>query len=237
MEKAGQIRREKLESSGNSGQKVVENLSIYGEGDQIIFAKAYYPEQKQLEDVIIHKRNSDQVVTRKVNVGLARWQDSGFWLGTDVIVFDAGPRGDFTVEPEIYKSRKLGIKETPEDLINTQWDPKMMSYHQLKRYISVISVGRSASFRRLLVDLNYKLAFPFTAMVTVLVGIPFSIATGRVNALMGMARGISIAVLYIPIMAVSLALGKSGTFPPVVSAWLGIILFSFLGIHFINKRS
>jgi len=237
MEKAGRIRQEELESDPGKSDRVVENLSIYAEGDQIIFAKEYYPDLEQLEDVIIHKRNAEQVVTSKINARSAKWRDDGFWLGTDVMVFNMDPDGDFSWEPEVYKNKKLPIRETPKDLMNTQWDPKLMSYLQLKRYISVISAGSSTSFRRLVVDLNYKLSFPFTAMVTVLVGIPFSIATGRVNALLGMAKGISIAMLYIPVMAVSLALGKSGALPPVMSAWLGIVLFSFVGIYFVNKRS
>ena len=105
------------------------------------------------------------------------------------------------------------------------------------RYINILAASSPASVRRLAVDLNYKLAFPFTAMVTVMVGIPFSIATGRVNALLGMARGISIAMLYLPVMAVCLALGKSGVLPPVLSVWLGSILFAGLGAYFVNKRS
>ena len=237
MEKAGQIRQEKFEGNSSDKKQVVENLTIYGEGKQMIFVREYYPKIKKMEDVIMHKRDNNQEITTKINAKSAKWRDDGFWIGTDVIVFNIDHDGDVVWDPEVYKNKKLPIRETPEDLLNTQWDPKMMGYAQLKRYINILAASSPASVRRLAVDLNYKLAFPFTAMVTVMVGIPFSIATGRVNALLGMARGISIAMLYLPVMAVCLALGKSGILPPVLSVWLGIILFAFLGAHFVNKRS
>jgi len=238
MGKAGQIRQEKLERSGEEGKQVVENLTAYGEGNQMIFAREYYPETKKMEDVIIHKLDTDQATTKKINAKSAKWRDDGFWVGTDVIVFNLDSNGDFAWDPEVYKNKKLPIRESPGDFVNTQLDPKMMSYDQLKRYISILAVSSSpTSVRRLAVDLNYKLVFPFTAMITVLVGIPFSIATGRVNALLGMARGIFVAMLYLPVMAVCLAFGKRGILPPVLSVWLSIILFTFLGAYFVNKRS
>jgi lipopolysaccharide export system permease protein len=85
--------------------------------------------------------------------------------------------------------------------------------------------------------LHYKLALPFTALITVLVGVPFSISTGRASALVGMAKGISIAILYLPVMAFCLALGKGGILPPFFSAWITNIVFIFIGIYFINSKS
>ncbi|MCK4852149.1 MAG: LptF/LptG family permease, partial [Candidatus Omnitrophica bacterium] len=163
--------------------------------------------------------------------------EDGFWLGTDVMVFNAGPDNDFTWEPEVYKNKKIPIEESPDDFVNAQWDPRLMSYRQLSKYIRILRFSTPVAVRRLLVELNYKLAFPFTAMVTVLVGIPFSISSGRANVLIGMVRGIAAAMLYLPVTAISVALGKGGVLPPVLAAWLGNILFALWGVHLVNKRS
>ena len=50
-----------------------------------------------------------------------------------------------------------------------------------------------------------------------------------------MAMGIVIALLYIPVMAVGLALGKGGALPPVLGAWFSNILFGGTGIYLLNK--
>jgi len=71
----------------------------------------------------------------------------------------------------------------------------------------------------------------------VLVGIPFSITAGRVNALIGMAKGIIVPMLYLPMMALSLALGKGGVLPPLIAAWLTNVVFIAWGVRLINDRS
>lgn len=241
MEKANRIRREKLEVSkktkGENGAMEVKDIAIYGKGNQLIFAKAFTPSTKVLSDVIVHKQDESHRIIEKVNARIVRWHDDGFWYGEDVMVFRADPEGNFSRDPEMYKVRKIAIAENPREFRETQCDPKFMSYGQLKRYLKMFNAKGTSSIRRLLVDLNYKIAFPFTAIITVLVGVPFSIATGRASALIGMAKGITVAILYLPVMAVSLALGKGGVLPPFLSVWLSYVLFAGIGIHYVNKKS
>jgi lipopolysaccharide export system permease protein len=239
MEKANRIRREDLESADKDKRHMIKNLAIYGKGNQIIFAKSYTPKTKTLKNVIIHKQDKDRVIKKKISARLAKWRsgNGGYWFGKDVIIFNVDPSGNFVGDPEVHNSKKLPIIEIPKDFLINQWDPRLMSYSQLKKHISIFRKTSPMAVRRLLVDLNYKLSFPFAAMAIVMVGIPFSITTGRVNALIGMAKGIAVAMLYLPVMAISLALGKGGMFPPVVAAWLSNVLFVLLGAHLINKKS
>ncbi|MFH1553197.1 MAG: LptF/LptG family permease [Candidatus Omnitrophota bacterium] len=237
MEKANRIRQEELEQGNDETSSDIEDLAIYGKGDQIIFAKSFTPSTKVLKSLIIHRQDENHVITEKISARLVRWEDDGFWTGEDVIIFKVDSNGNFTGDPLIYKKKQIFIKETPEDFTNNQWDPRFMSFRQLRKYLNIFSVGSPSTVRRLLVDLNYKLSFPFTALITVLVGVPFSIETGRASALIGMARGIMIAMLYLPVMAISLALGKGGALPPVVAAWLSNVVFALVGIYFVNKKS
>lgn len=239
MEKANQIRQEKLEVGGGEDRFGVKDIAIYGKGDQIIFAKAFTPKDNVLSNLIIHRQDAvEHDVTEKISARSAKWiPDKKIWMGEDVIVFKVDSKGNFDGDPEVYKERPISIPETPEDFRKHQWDPRFMSYKQLKEYIKIFKMGSKLTIRRLLVDLNYKLAFPFTALITVLIGVPFSIETGRASALMGMARGIAFGILYLPVVAVCLALGKGGYLPPFISAWLAIVLFAFAGSYYVNKKS
>lgn len=236
MQKAGDIRRNELESSEGKKQEQRKDVSLYGKGDQLIYAKSFIPKDNELHNIIIHRQNKDRSIFEKINVRVAKWQD-GEWIGRDVIVFGMDDEGNIMSTPQVYKKKNIAIQETPEDFMNNQWDPKFMSYVQLKEYLRILNMKVTMTTRRLLVDLNYKLAFPFTALITVLVGVPFSIVTGRSNALIGMARGILVAVMYLPVMAVSLALGKRGVLSPFLSAWLSNIIFAGIGIYYINRKS
>ncbi len=236
MEKASMIRQEELESSDGCKNRKKKNISVYGKGGQIIYAKYFNPEKEELSDVVIHRQDKKHNIIEKINARIVRWQNN-LWVGQDVLVFNVKKDGQLSNNPDIYKDKEIRIKETPDDFINSQWDPRFMSYTQLRDYLEIFNVNTSFESRRLLVDLNYKLSFPFTAIITVLIGVPFCIDTGRTNALIGMARGILMAVLYLPVMAVSLALGKAGVLSPVISAWLSNVIFACLGVYYVNKKS
>ncbi len=89
----------------------------------------------------------------------------------------------------------------------------------------------------LLVDLHYKISFSFISLIIILIGAPFALITTRGGVLIGIGTSIAIGLLYYAFIAMSLAFGKAGLLPPIVAAWLGNIVFAWLGIHLINKRA
>ena len=237
IKKANSIRQREFEIDEKKN-KGMTDIAIYGKGEQMIFVKKFDIKKNILHDVIIHKQNKEHVVYKKINATIVKWNDENkHWIGENVVVFSIDSFGNFSIEPVVYKERYIDIQEKPKDFENTQYDPKYMSYKQLKEYLKMFKKESSITIRRLLVDLNYKISFPFAALITVFLSIPFSIETGRASALIGMARGILIGMLYLPVMAVSLALGKSGVLSPFLSAWLSFIVCISIGMFFIYKRS
>ena len=243
LERANSIRRDELEShkEDNAERFGIRDLALYSQGGQMMFAKNFYPDSNTLENVIIQSQDKDNVITEKLSAREIKWikkgKSGGFWEGEDVIIFKLGAMGEFQGDPEVFKKKKIDIIETPSDLRKNQSDPKFMSYRQLRDYIEVLHTGSEETLRRLKVDLNYKLSFPFMALVTVLIGVPFSIETGRANALIGMAKGITAGVAYLPVVAITLALGKGGYVSPELSSWVGIVFFALTGAHLINQKS
>jgi lipopolysaccharide export system permease protein len=236
MQKANIVKHRELESGGDRDRTGHENIALYGKGEQIIFARSFSPETDTLRNVIIHKQGAGHIIKEKISARLVKY-GNGRWMGQDVMTFKVDPGGGFKGDPEVNKRQIIDIREKPEDFIINQWDPRMMSYSRLKQYMRLFRRASPDTIRRFRVDLHYKLAFPFTALIMILICVPFSIETGRANALVGMVRGVSISILYVPVMAVSLALGKGGYMPPVVSAWLTNAVFLALGIYFIYRKS
>ncbi|MDD4012905.1 MAG: LptF/LptG family permease [Candidatus Omnitrophica bacterium] len=235
MEKANSIRHNELETSSSKGGEI-KNIAVYGGGDQMIFAKGYRPGPKVLDNVIIHKHDNDRVITEKISARLVKWSHNE-WVGEDVLTFKLTPDGDFIGDPISEKRAVISIREKPKDFVMNQWDPKYMSFKGLEKYIEAFKGRSPVTAIRLKVDLFNKLTFPFTALVLVLVGIPFSIETGRANALVGMARGMTVAMLYLPVMALSIALGKGGVLSPWVSVSISQIIFVGIGAYYINRKS
>jgi len=111
-----------------------------------------------------------------------------------------------------------------------------MSYRELKRYINNFKGAGSRLVRSLLVDLYYKVSFSLISLIIILIGAPFAIITTRGGVLIGIGMSIGIGLLYYAVIAISLAFGKAGILPPIVSAWLGNIIFAVIGARLLNKR-
>ena len=70
-----------------------------------------------------------------------------------------------------------------------------------------------------------------------MVAAPFALLTMRGGVMIGIGMSIVIGLLYYAIIAISLAFGKAGIFPPIIAAWFGNIVFTALGIYLLNKRA
>ncbi len=237
MRIANKIRYEKLDvgKRGKAGSRIIRNVAMYGHGNRIIFTKKFDIKNNILEDIIIHTHDESQNITSKISAKFMIWENNS-WLGKDVVIYNIDKESQFIGTPEIYDEKKIPIKESPLDFINNQWQPQFMSYMQLKQYLDVFLAGSQLALRRFTVDLNYKLSFPFSCIVMILIAAPFTLVASRGKALLGMAKGILIALTYIPLVAISLALGKGGVLPPIIAAWLANITLGGLGLYLILKH-
>ena len=237
MRMANRIRYEKLDVGKRDKSQSIKiyNVALYGDENRIIFAREFDIQKSILRDVVIHQHDVKNDLILKFSINTIYWTKEKKWRGEGVVVYKMNSKGEFLGKPDIFEETDIALTETPTDFINNQWKPEYMSFAQLKRYINIFATGGRKTYRRFLVDLNYKIAFPFTCIVMILISAPFSLSTRRGGALLGMAKGIVIALLYIPVMAVGLALGKGGVLPAAVGAWLGNILFGGLGVYLLNK--
>ena len=109
-----------------------------------------------------------------------------------------------------------------------------MSYWQLKRYAKrVLFEGYDNT--RYLVDMNFKIAFPFIILIMVLMGTPISLRVEKGGVAFAIFIGIGICFLYLFTLGLTRSLGISGILPPILSAWLINLIFLFLSIYLMMK--
>ncbi len=218
-------------------QKTISDIAIFGKGNRMYYARSYDPVKKQLEELIILKHNQAMVLESKIIAQKARWTNAG-WLAENYIGYKIDPSGQVIGQPQVLSQATLDIDEKPDDfLIKSEFRTEFMNYKQLKEYLDKMVGTNKRVFRRLLVDLHYKLAFPFISLVIILIGVPFILTSQRQKAFAGIGSSIAVVLLFYAVNAISIALGKGGTLPPFVSAWLANVSFALLGISLINKRS
>ncbi len=139
------------------------------------------------------------------------------------------------IRPLNPKGEHLFLEETPDDFGVDQRRPLEMSYRELKRRISLLEESGSSALA-LYPDLEFKIAFPFSVVALIMIGL----AAGASSFLVGregaarftypLAACLIIMALYYAFAGFCLALGYVGTLDPLISAWLPNVVFGVLGI-------
>ncbi len=161
-----------------------------------------------------------------IEVPTARWTPSG-WVVSGATEQSIGP--DAEVQTRQLAPDEVQIPETINDFLEIHREPEELSYRDLRRHITELTrKGIDAS--SYLVDLNLKLAVPFTTLVLACVAVPLA---GRVQRHASMAAtvgtGFAIGFGYWVTLALANSLGQSGVLPPVVAAWTANAIFLLAG--------
>lgn len=176
-----------------------------------------------LRGVTINYLDNDFTLSMRVDAERAEWKN-GHWIFYNLLMthFD----GHNSPVLEWSKQRIIDLPETPNDFKIMQKDAEKMGFFDLRKYIHKIQAeGYDAA--RYLVDLHGKVAFPLVTLILVIIGISFSLRQERHGGVMqSLGIGIVIGFSYWIVHAFSMSLGRSGTLPPILSAWLANIIFT-----------
>ena len=170
-------------------------------------------------------------LTKRIDGRRAIWE-KGKWKIEEGIVQEV--TNDGTYRPAKFEELYIGLKETPETFVRRVKSPEEMSYWQLKRYAQRVSM-EGYDNTEYLVDMNFKIAFPFIILIMVLLGIPISLKVEKGGIPFAISVGMCVCFLYFVTLGFTRSLGLSGALPPIFSAWLGNLIFLFLGIYFMMK--
>jgi lipopolysaccharide export system permease protein len=127
---------------------------------------------------------------------------------------------------EWVSSKIVDLPERPSDFNIVQQETEKMGFVELRKYVKKLQAeGYDAT--RYLVDMHGKISFTFVSVILAVIGIPFSLMkTERSGGIMqSISVGIIIGFSYWIVHAFAMSLGRSGTTPPIISAWFANIIF------------
>ncbi len=192
------------------GQKGIYNFKLFDGQNSI------------LRGITLYYLDRDMNLTMRLDAEWGEWNKGG-WLFHNLLI-TRFPHGEF---PVIEKTARqmADIPETPDDFKVVQKDVETMGYTELKGYIRKLQTeGYDAT--RYIVDLEGKIAFSLVSLILAAIGIAFSLRSERSGGIaQGIGAGLVIGFSYWLIYAFGMSLGRSGTLPPLLAAWLGNILF------------
>lgn len=217
-------------------QRVPRSLAVFGDsGHTLIYARVFSPETNTLEDVVILEHGDDLKLRRKISAARAEWTPDG-WRFSRCTVIRFDRHGRIFGKAVMYDHKIIPLAQSPDGLVRAERQTQAMSYHEMAAYIKRLGGKGSEATRKLRVELQTKLAFPFASVVVVLFAAPLAVNSTRGGTLLGMGLAIGAAVTFYGVQAVFVAIGKGGWLPPVAAAWGANLSFAAWGVRLLRQR-
>ena len=191
-------------------------------------------QRRTLFGLTIYQTDANFDLRSIIQVPAVEWTDAG-WRASGAVQSTLTSNGDSTMQP--VPGSQLLRHETLNDFLELRPRAEELSYLELQQRITDLSrKGIDAS--NYFVDLQLKLALPFTSLVFAGLAIPLA---GRVQRHPSLAAivltGLATGFAYWVTLALTNALGESSVLPPVVSAWAANVIFLFVGVAiFLNSE-
>ena len=121
---------------------------------------------------------------------------------------------------------ELGIPESPHYFAQEYRSPSELDLVQLRTYIRRL---QDSGYRPtpLMVRWHQKITYPLSALIMVLLGLPYGLNRGggrRATPMVGVGLAIVLGVVYFVVVAILGKMGEAGILPPVVAAWAPLTL-------------
>lgn len=225
-------------SKKDKKREVINNLSMYGLKNRLFFVSKFYPATNTVEGITILEHDEKQNLIRKIVASKGVYEER-LWKFYNSITYNFDNNGQIIDEPIYMEEEIMTIPESPKDFLAQRQRPEAMTVSQLESYIWKLSrSGATHLIRNLKIDLYQKFTTPFTSLIIILLGIPFSLMVRkRATGLSSIGISIMLGFLYYIVDAICIAIGRGGILPPFLTASLGHIIALGFSIYFINNLS
>lgn len=201
--------------------------SIWFQDTQGFFNVDYFDANRNaLFGITVYQTDPDLRLERVIEVPQALWRD-GHWDmegGTVRTISEAGAMASRPLE-----SDEFVLTDPPIEFRKKRRKADEFNYRDLRDQIARLQ-ARGLDAVEFWVDLHYKIALPFSGLVSVFFAFPLATRGGRQgNLATNIALGMGVCFAYWATMGVAVALGHRGDLPPILAAWAGNGLFVLVG--------
>ena len=190
--------------------------------------RSFDPDRNVLKGVTLYRISSDGQVRERVDAATVAW-DGKVWVFRDGQHRKFRPKGG--LDTRSFTEARVRVLERPEDFKQIRKEPGEMRLGEMREYIQGLRAN-GIDDTKYIVDFHAKIAYPVVGLIMALVGIPFSLKTGRSG---GLARSVMITLLigfsYFLLFYAGVSLGHAGLLPPLIAAWATNIIFLATGVY------
>ncbi|MBI5207270.1 MAG: LptF/LptG family permease [Candidatus Firestonebacteria bacterium] len=229
---ADKINNERIRKIVVAENEIQTNMAYRGNKGELLFAERFYISSQVLDDIILFIFNEKNELIQIVNTNKAYWENNKWKMNEGYMRILKN--GNITLE-KFVKNSYLPLSSSPHDLSWGQRPPTDFSYWELKIYIEKLRIS-GREYYNYLADLYAKTSVPFSCFIIIILGIPVALKQESRSKSIEFGLSILLAFVFWGTNQIFYSLGKSGIILPILSAWLGNIIFLFTGSFLIYKR-
>ncbi|MCK9320904.1 MAG: LptF/LptG family permease [Bacteroidales bacterium] len=132
-------------------------------------------------------------------------------------------------------SVKMDLKMKPSEFNINNAKVETMTFSELNTFIKKESLRGSKDINNYLIEKYQRLINPLAYIILTLIGVSLSSRKTRGGTGMHLAAGITLAFAFIMMMKVTSVFSIKGNLPPIVSVFIPIIFFTFIGLYLLKK--
>ena len=218
----------KIRNNLTYGQINKKDLWLKAKDHSIWSIDSFDPKKSTLQGIIILMPDDGFGIRQRIDAQSAVWSENQ-WYFIDGYIRKF--KKEELVSTEYFSKRSFPVSESPQDFIHVSKRPEEMSLREMYETIQVHTREGKDTAQKW-VELQRNLSYPFISIVLALLAIPLSLRSSRHGGLLfcvgiNLAMGFVFSFLY----AISISLGRGGTFDPILAAWGPNLLFTALGFY------
>ncbi len=129
----------------------------------------------------------------------------------------------------------LQFSFTAKELGESTQALELMTLPEHRAFLISRERGGFDSYDEAIVKYHMKLAFPFTCLIVILIGVPLSAQKKRSGIALETGISILIGFLYMGVQQVFGTLGYKGAVNPILAAWMPNVIFFIVGLVMLFK--
>ncbi|MFH0974389.1 MAG: LptF/LptG family permease [Spirochaetota bacterium] len=228
--RAVEIKQNIKKLTGKSLGYMFSNSKCYLKGnDGTIYYVEYFDSNSGLmHGPVIFKFDRDGNLFFQLNARSGIYDEKEkVWNFKDVIISHYD--GNDKYRDEQKKAYSMKLTESPASFMKT---PVTLMQMRLKDALEFIESKRKsgAEYKNFLVEFHWRFAFPFSAVITILIGSVAGIYFRKAVLVMSIFLAIVLSFGYYGMLALGIAYGKAGKIDPIMAAWIANVVYLTGGI-------
>ncbi|MFO7766386.1 MAG: LPS export ABC transporter permease LptG [Pelovirga sp.] len=214
---------------GREQVRLTHSKIWYRSGQQIINIDLVKGQEQKLRGVTIFELDGGAKILRRIDAEEATLINRQ-WIAAKARQRYFDPQSGMLQETVRRENLPLNIDRQIDDFARIDDLNAELGIFQLAQLAKRLEhEGYDATRQR--VDLQARVAAPFTGLVMGLLGIPFALQRGREsNLALGVGLSLSIGAAYFIIQSAVISFGYAGATPPFIAAWTANLIFTLLAI-------